>query len=262
MSLAISLRKITSSRDPWHYTVYHRLLKRLYYRFRNPRYSKYLAAPRPWYEYCIRQAARQGRSLGYPKISILEFGVFNGGGLRCIESLCDVIGPDVGIEFEAYGFDLATGLPRSEDYRDLPYIWSEGYYAMNREEVESSLEFSKLVIGNVADTVETFFASHNPAPIGCVIFDLDFYTSTKNALKIFDDEEGHYLPRIHCFFDDLGTIEQVGGRLAISEFNHEHDTIQLGSNLNIAHNADICGWSIFELHRFAHPDYKRPVSIA
>lgn len=38
----------------------------------------YDAVPRPWFGYCMLNAAKLANALGYPKISIIEFGVAGG----------------------------------------------------------------------------------------------------------------------------------------------------------------------------------------
>jgi hypothetical protein len=61
-----------------------------------------------------------------------------------------------------------------------------------------------------------------PYPVGFVAFDLDYYSSTTVAFRVFEKE---HLPRVHCYFDD--TIwpesayhnEYIGELCAIREFN-------------------------------------------
>ena len=38
---------------------------------------------------------------------------------------------------------------------------------------------------NVKDNCATFFREYNPAPVGCMFHDLDFYSSTTEALTPF-----------------------------------------------------------------------------
>ena len=74
-----------------------------------------------------------------------------------------------------------------------------------------------MIIGDVKETfaeASKLFASH---PLAFVSFDLDYYSSTVSALKIFSENE---LPRIWCFFDDLGQLSNLAGeQLAIDEYN-------------------------------------------
>ena len=41
------------------------------------------------------------------------------------------------IETLVHGFDSAGGLPEAKDHHDLPNLWQEGFYAMDREELEA-----------------------------------------------------------------------------------------------------------------------------
>ena len=139
---------------------------------------------RPNYGYCLYNAAKLAARLGYPRMSAIEFGVAGGNGLISLERHAATICNLLQIEIEIYGFDTGQGLPKPIDYRDLPYHWKEGFYKMDRQALESRLQRAKLVLGDVADTLVTFFEKYRPAPIGAISFDLDFYSSTKNALAI------------------------------------------------------------------------------
>jgi hypothetical protein len=60
----------------------------------------------------------------------------------------------------------------------------------------------------------------NPTPIGVVLIDLVYYTSTKNCLKIFNYNSNFYLPRVFVYLDDTRiTSEFTGELLAINEYN-------------------------------------------
>lgn len=124
--------------------------------------------------------------LGYPEISVIEFGVAGGRGLINVEYHVEHIKKLSNIDFEVFGFDLEGGLPASSDYRDIPYMWTQGFFPMDRDKLQDSLKFSKLVVGNVHETCSTFFEEHKPAPIGRALFDLD-YSSTMDAIWSFQD---------------------------------------------------------------------------
>jgi hypothetical protein len=214
---------------------------------------------RPHYGYCIYEAGRLAKVLGHPRVSVIEFGVAGGNGLINIEAQTEAISRELGVEFEIYGFDLETGLPPSDDYRDLPYCWGEGFYKMDRARLEARLKRARLVIGDVAKTVPVFVEQHSPAPIGAVMVDLDRYTSTRSALLIFDQDPRHYLPRVPCCFDDVHTIEFVGGLEAIRQFNEDHAFKKIGKVFAMGHDWIPGGEKIFEFHDFKHPHYNVPV---
>ena len=99
---------------------------------------------------------------------------------------------------------------------------------MDRSSLERQLKRAKLVIGDIKDTCATFLRESDPAPIGCMLHDLDFYSSTHEALKLLDADASHFLPRVFMYFDDvIGDDvwlcnEYTGQRLAIEEFNETH----------------------------------------
>ena len=80
---------------------------------------------------------------------MIEFGVASGAGLLELERICEYVEKDYDIELHVYGFDTGTGLPRSDDYRDAPWKWGEGWYEMDVDKLNRQLKRAKLVIGNV-----------------------------------------------------------------------------------------------------------------
>jgi len=169
-------------------------------------------------------AAHLARMLGYQRLSLLEFGVAGGRGLLALERVAALVGTHWGIDIEVYGFDTGVGLPKPVDYRDLPNLWTEGQFPMDRKKLEARLERAHLVIGPIADTLSGFLG-RDPAPIGFVSIDLDLYSSTRDALELLEASETRLLPRILCYFDDIQgfTFSEFNGeRLAIHEFNERH----------------------------------------
>jgi hypothetical protein len=220
--------------------------------------------PRPHYGYCVYQAARLAKSLHLPKISVLEFGVAGGNGLAELERVAREVERQFAVEIEIYGFDNGTGLPPPVDYRDLPYVWRPGFYRMDVNALRGRLKKARLVLGDVSDTVQDFVRAHSPAPIGAVFIDLDFYSSTRDALKIFDAASTCMLPRVFCYFDDVISCEdtffsdRVGELLAIREYNETHSTRQLARIAGFPHSRAIpAQWNdqIYVHHSFDHPDY-------
>jgi hypothetical protein len=223
---------------------------------------------RPHYGYCLFNGALLAKRLGLERISVLEFGVAGGRGLLNLEYHAREITREVGIEIEIYGFDTGRGLPRPLDYRDLPYHWNEGFFAMNVEELQARLTKAKLVLGDIKETSQNFFTEHEPAPIAAVMHDLDFYSSTAAALKMFDAPEKYFLPRVFCFFDDIIGSETAlyndytGERLAINEFNQTHDTKKLSVAYHFLGHRIRETWhhQIFIYHDFGHSRYNDFVS--
>ena len=254
------LKKILTSPEPLRYQLF-RQLRKLKNRLTNAPYlyrTVFSEVERPEYGYCIYHAAQLAKALGHKRVTIIEFGVNRGAGLKNIEYHIRNIKKEIDIEFDVFGFDTSTGLPKPKDYRDLPFKWAESDYTMpNFETLQAELEFSKLIIGDVDKTSKTFFDHHQPGPIGAIFFDMDYYSSTIAAFRLFDASPEHYLPRVISFFDDiLGGNEYIGELCAIKDFNEEnsHKKIAQTYGLHALRNQLWCE-KVFLFHDFKHPDY-------
>jgi hypothetical protein len=226
------------------------------------------AVERPHYGYCIFQAAKLASLLGYPRISAIEFGCGGGNGLVNAETHIAEVKKIFGVEIELYGFDMGSGLPRPTDYRDMPYYFQPGLYKMDRTSLEREIKHAKLVIGDVRDTCATFFDKYDPAPIGCMFQDLDFYSSTSAALSLFSADASHFLPRIFMNFDDIiGDNEfwlctdYTGERLAIEEFNRNHQSKKISKEYSLPLRYPDQWWPhhVYIYHDFGHPRYNEYV---
>ena len=223
---------------------------------------------RPHYGFCLYNAALLARKLGHTRISVLEFGVAGGKGLLNLEYHAREIKQTLNMDIEIYGFDSGEGLPEPTDYRDLPYHWQKGYYKMDLPKLESSMNSSKLVLGDIAESGRTFFEEYKPAPVGAIMFDFDFYSSTVAALKLLEADESRFLPRVFCYFDDVVGTEiplyndYTGERLAIHEFNARHDDRKLGIPyfLRAQTIREIWFHKIWIFHLFHHQKYNEFVS--
>lgn len=227
------------------------------------------AVDRPQYGYIVYHAAALAKRLAYPKISVLEFGVAGGNGLANLEYHAQQAAQLFSVEIEIYGFDTGEGLPAPIDYRDLPYHWKSGFFKMDVPKLQGNLRSAKLVIGDIRETSRTFFDRYDPAPIGAVSHDFDFYSSTAAALEMFDAREDYFLPRVFCYFDDTNGSEielyndYTGERLAINEFNQTHYDIKLGIPYHLLTRKVVEPWyhQIRICHFFAHSRYSDFVSV-
>jgi len=236
-------------------------IRRLWVRFpfgSVPTRVRYDVWDRPNYAYGVNSAAELACKLGLPGITVIEFGVAGGNGLISLERIAAIVGQHFGIKISVFGFDTGEGMPASVDYRDLPYVWSRGFYRMDRAGLESKLTSAKLVIGKVEETLTSFVA---PYPIGFIAFDLDYYSSTKSAFRAF---EADHLPRVYCYFDDTIWPESAchndytGELCAIREFNMEHIDTKICQIHGLAHTQPRkAGWNeaIYVFHDFKHPLY-------
>ncbi|WP_156438655.1 hypothetical protein [Bradyrhizobium valentinum] len=222
------------------------------------------------YGHCMLQSAMLARKLGHSRISCIEFGVAGGAGLVAMERHAEATRAETGVEVVVFGFDTGKGMPAPEDYRDMPYLWQAGYFAMDVPKLRARLKSARLVLGDVTETLRNFAEQENPPPIGFIAFDLDYYSSTVAALKIFETNHRYLLPRVACYFDDMvGDIDWAyndftGELLAVKEFNAQHKDIKIApvSGLRFSNRRIPQIWheQIFVAHLFTHPDYGKPIS--
>lgn len=227
---------------------------------------KYDATRRPHYAYGILHAAEHARRLGLARVAVVEMGVAGGNGLLLMEEYAAEAEAATGVKVEVYGFDLENGLPDVVDYRDMPYFFRGGAFPMDRTALEARLQRAKLVIGDVKETIGRFAETHAPAPIGFVAFDLDLYSSTRDAFALFDLPHDLLLPRIVLYFDDIigGDMfvmsDKVGELLAIEEFNTRGAMRRICPIFGFAEKRLFpAPWSVkmYGFHRYDHPLYNR-----
>ena len=219
---------------------------------------------RPHFAYGIHRAAKQAKALGLPGISALEFGCAGGNGLVAMEEIAAEIGAHFNMQIDVYGFDIGEGLPKPLDYRDLPYAWKSEQFKMDIPKLEARLTTAQLVIGDVNDTVDPFLARDGLMPVGFISFDLDYYTSTINAFRIFSGASDACLPRVYCYFDDIiGPDNElhckyVGELLAIEEFNAAEPMKKLAPIHGLSHKRylpHLWNDAMYIMHGFEHPLY-------
>jgi hypothetical protein len=140
---------------------------------------------------------------------------------------------------------------------------------MDEAALRRALTRAELYLGEVGETVPKLLAKPDLAPIGFVSFDLDYYSSTKTALRIFDGAHATHLPRVYAYLDDIAGPEWacmnefVGEYLAVKEFNDEHPTKKFCplANLRIERPKP-ARWNdqIFVFHDFEHPLYTKNIA--
>ena len=224
---------------------------------------------RPQYLWPLLHAAHAAQALELPAISALEFGVAGGNGLLELEQAAATATALSGVEVEITGFDSGTGMPASDDPRDAPWLIEPTYFAMDEAALRTRLRSAQLVLGDVAETVPRWSASGH-APIGFAAFDLDYYTSTAQALRVLEGSPDRLLPRVLCYFDDLfgyGFTDFTGAHAAIAEFNAAGQQRRLGKihglRFELPPEEFQRGWheKLYVLHRFDHPRYADPEGV-
>jgi len=222
---------------------------------------------KPQYAYGMYRAAKLAVTLGCKDISVIEFGVASGQGLKNMEKIAAELEKIFDISIHVYGFDTGRGLPHiSNDYRDLPYLWREGEFPMDSDQLKKELKKARLILGNVNETVHEFIRT-NQHPIGFISFDLDLYSSTKSALAIFEEREARLLPRVYSYFDDVSaemadSNEYAGELLAIKEFNALSSDRKISKLMGLDYHMPLRGsWieGFYVMHDFKNPYYNSPV---
>jgi hypothetical protein len=134
---------------------------------------------------------------------------------------------------------------------------------MEVDQLRSTLRRAEIVVGNVSDTCKTFFDKYNPAPVGCIFNDLDYYSSTKDSFNIFYADNRYFLPRIFMYFDNIIgdntwlSGEFAGELLAIKEFNLNNSSRKIAANRAMRASYPDQWWAnqIYIYHDFQHPRY-------
>lgn len=195
--------------------------------------ARWELSARPAYMLGVYTAAEQARRQNVRAISVIEFGVASGEGLIALQHDAAITERDTGVAIRVFGFDRGpSGLPRPiGDYRDHPEAWRAGDYPMDERALRPYLEpRTRLLLGDVADTVPRFFAANDVPPVGFVSFDLDFYSSTRDALRLFTTSNARMLWHVPLYFDDtefLFNHRRAGELLAIDEFNTENHRVYI-----------------------------------
>lgn len=184
---------------------------------------------RQQHAYAILYATEKAVNGGIKKLTMIEFGVANGAGLINISKICKKLTKIYGVEYQIFGFDTGSGMPDPIDYRDHPELYKFGDYKMDYENLNQLLpENCKIVFGNVNMTVPEFVKSDFllESPIGFVSIDLDYYSSTRDALQILSSDPQKYLDPFPIYFDDVSDYSVnscCGELLAIKEFNESQN---------------------------------------
>lgn len=193
---------------------------------------------RPNYAWIMYHAGELASRLGYDSVSVLEFGVAGGNGLKGMEEISIEISAIHGIEIEVYGFDVGSGFPQYDDWRDQQFHYVPGDYKSDLDGVRDRLDHAELIEGRVENTTDVFFDEYDPAPVAAAGFDVDMYSSTRAALEVFErSDSSRTLPRAFLYFDEavnpwtnpqVGISEHVGIYAAVEEFNATHEARKIG----------------------------------
>lgn len=194
-------------------------------------HAKWDTSPRPNYLLGVLRAADQAREERIPKILAIEFGVAAGNGLLALQDAAEAVERETGIVIEVAGFDSGQGMPPVPfDFRDHTDWWIPQDYPMDVAGLKSRLKpRTRLILGPVAENVR-HFVEENEVSVGFVSFDLDYYSSTKDALPLLSGSKRRMLRRTTLYFDDIDFFfnhQFAGELLAIDEFNATNDDVRI-----------------------------------
>lgn len=210
------------------------------------------AYPNRFYTIGSVLGALQAKNCGINNISLIEFGVANGKGIKSLLEVASLIKEEMKISVKVIGFDNRDGLPSPIDYRDHPEIWSKEEFSMaeNYEKLDNYINSSggELIIGDVTDTLPKFDLTNEVLAFASI--DVDYYSSTKPIMNwLHKINTKNTLPASVLYFDDIHSVwtysKHCGEELAIRDFNQLSDErkIELKSKK----------LKLYAMHNFSHP---------
>lgn len=180
---------------------------------------------RPNNAFSLLRAADLAKELGYRRVTAMEFGVAAGAGLINMAVIGQSVTRLTGIDIDIVGFDTGQGMPPPIDYRDHPELFAQGDFRMDFDALRARLpENCQLRIGNTEQTVAEFQLSPD-SPLGYIVLDVDYYSSSVPCLRVLERDPNLYLPQVLLYADDTSGEPMnpwCGELLAISEFNSAH----------------------------------------
>jgi hypothetical protein len=226
---------------------------------------------RQQYAYGVLKAADLARENGHSQVTVIEVGVAAGAGLMNMAMIAARVEEETGVKIDIHGFDAGEGMPPARDHRDHPELYAEGDFPMDVDGLRRILPQNvSLHIGPLSSTVPAFLESCTPAaPIGFVAFDVDYYSSTVEALALLKASPELYLPITVTYLDDIALEPHnsaAGVLLAVDEFNDATALRQLEHHPFFTRrrifNRSIWVRQVFFLHVLDHATRSRPVTKA
>ena len=195
--------------------------------------DQWCLSKRPGYLTGLLSAAGLAYLEGVSEIIAIEFGVAGGQGLVTLQEEAEAVERETGVRIKVFGFDSGDGLPEfTGDHRDHPDYWKPGDFPLDEKSLSGKLSpRTRLLLGEVKKTVPEFIEHIQDVPIGFVSFDLDLYSSTTHALKVFSHPKKSMLKKVPLYFDDvretLVSHQFAGELLAIKEFNEWNASVKI-----------------------------------
>lgn len=189
----------------------------------------YDLVPRQPYAFGLQQAfafaARERERLGIKRLIFIEFGVASGAGLMNLCRVGTALSRHHNMPFQCIGFDAGAGMPEPIDYRDHPEKYLDGdFKPHDQAALDRALPgYASVIYGPIGERLGELRDKLEPGDfIGFVSIDVDYWSSTTDALKLFDSQDVCFLPRLPVYLDDVNNIDHhpfAGELLAVDEFN-------------------------------------------
>ena len=200
--------------------------------------------PRQPYAFGLNEAFKGALRVGANEIIIIEFGVASGAGLFNLAHIASKLSKIYGVDYQIVGFDTGKGMPDAIDYRDHPEKYRKGDFPSLKLQEAILPKNTRIIYGEINETVSSFLNSAEPkTKIAFVSIDVDYYSSTKDCLKLFEINSNFFLPSTILYLDDVNNIDHnayCGELLAINEFNEENKIRK------IAKMTQLRNWRIFK----------------
>lgn len=178
--------------------------------------------------YCLLDAADNAISEGKDRVTIIEFGVATGAGLINLQKIAKNITASTGVSFDIYGFDTGEGMPAPESFKDHPELYQKGDFPMDFKSLHAALDSNtKLILGPIENTIPKFLKQDfQSCPIAFISIDVDYYSSTVQALNILSMKPNQYLSKVSLYLDDLEDMSHnswCGELAAVNEFSEKNE---------------------------------------
>lgn len=225
------------------------------------------AIMRPAYAYGMLRAADCARYFGHDAVTVCEFGVAEGAGLRNMIELARRIEDDTRVRFRIVGFDTGEGLPEIQGHKDHPELWNPGDFPMvDKDRLLASIEGrAEVIFGDIKDTIGPFTETlDRTCPIGFVSIDVDIYSATVQALRCLEGDPQTKLAAVSVYLDDVDAFlanDWCGELAAVHEFNEAHEMRKIGPDRSLAQRVpQRTDWysRMYVAHMLDHPARQKP----
>jgi hypothetical protein len=173
----------------------------------------------------FRLASKQSKDLGIERIVIVEFGVASGAGYLNLCEISKKLSLHYKLPVLVVGFDSGEGMPLPVDYRDHPEKYLDGDFPPHdRKLLDATLPSNaEVVYGPIAECVgqiDGILAKGDFISFSSI--DVDYWSSTNDCLKIFENKALNFLPTLPMYFDEVNNTDHhpyAGELLSIREYN-------------------------------------------